>query len=208
MEERSLIIPNRAISALEDLFIPHDAPSDSYLCLSIIIEDSKVNVSEFAAYLNLINSTYGRLSPRGIYAYSMRREEQLTINEFGHNSQELKFIESIASGHGFIIIILCLLLRYLRYLPIGLEKLSVAYKNYEEGRLFAERRKLLRRKIRDDADLAKLSDDRKKQLTILIDELFLRGRRFLPKSSRFTEKYVRRIKINVLPNSEKEDNNK
>lgn len=200
IEERRLEIPRRALSELEDLFIPKDVSSDSTLCLSVIIEDFEVNLPEFAAYLGLIDSTYGRLSPRGINAYSMRREEQLKIYEFRHGSLALKFIEDIAIGHSFQLLLLYLLLKYL---PIGLEKLSVAYKNYEEGRLLGLRRKILRRQIREDSELSELPEARKKQLSILIDELLLRGRRFLPKASRFAGKYVRHVKIKVISNSEK-----
>jgi hypothetical protein len=205
MEERRLTIPRRALSKLKDLLIPQDTPSDSSLCLSIIIEDSEVNLSEFAAYLTLIDSTYGRLSTKGINAYSMRREEQLKIYKFGHGSLALEFVKDIASEHGFQIFILYLLLKYL---PMGLEKLSVTYKNYQEGRLLSLRRKILRRQIREDIELANLPEAGRKQLIILIDELLFRGRRFLPKASRFGKKYVRHINIKVIPHPEKEQEDK
>lgn len=206
MEDERLMVPRRALSDLRRLFIPENAPLDSSLCLSIIIDNSEVNVREFAAYLDIIDITYGRLTQIGINAYSMRPREQLKIDNIGPGSWELKFIEILANAHNIQILFIIYLM--LKYLPGGVERLSAAYKNYEEGRLLRERRHNLRRQMKEDPDLIELPHARKNQLIILIDELLLRGRRFLPRASRFSWKYVRRVNIKVLSNSGKKSNEK
>jgi hypothetical protein len=205
LEENKLIISRNALFDLKELFIPEDASLDSYLCMSIIVEDSKINISEFAAYLRLIDNTYGRLTKLGIHSYSLRPTDQLKIG-FESGSLFINIIESLANAHEVQILLVVLLL--LRYLTGGLFELSAAYKNYEEGRLLRERRKMLRRHMRNESNLRNLSDTRKNQLVILIDELLLRGRRFLPKALRFAGKYVRHIKIEVISNSDKKNKEK
>jgi hypothetical protein len=205
MEEKRLAIPRKAVFDLKELFVPKEAPFDSSLCVSVIVEDTDVNLGEFAAYLDLIDNTYGRLSRRGIHSYSLRYKDQLKI-DFECGSLLLKIIESLANAHELQILLIIILI--LRSLSGDLEKLSAAYKNYEEGRLLRERRKILRRRMKNDPRLGELSDTRKDQLVTLIDELLLRGRRFLPKALRFAAKYVRHVKIEVISNSEKKDNEK
>jgi len=206
MEERRLVIPLRAISDLKGLFVNRDVPVNSSLCLSIIIEDAGVNLSEFAAYLGLIDRSYGRLSPLGIHAYSLRRKDQLKIGKFGYGSLWLEFIEHLANEQNIQILFIIYIL--LSCLPRGIERLSAAYKYYEGGRLLRERRKILRHKMRENPELNKLPDPRKNQLIAVIDELLLRGKRFLPKASRFAERYVRTVKIEVFSDSEEEANEK
>lgn len=92
MDERALIVPRRAISDLEKLFIPEETSFDSKLCLSINIENSDVNIREFAGYLDIIDNIYGRLTKHGINAYAMRIEDQLKIHKIKYGSQEIQLV--------------------------------------------------------------------------------------------------------------------
>jgi hypothetical protein len=195
-----LRLPRSALNDLQTLLISETPTSDRLLCLSIILGDSSVNLRELAAYLNLIDYIYGTLSPQGIFAYSQQREQQLNVHEFRHGSVELEFIQVISNTRYIQALLLTFLI--LKYLPSIVESLSAAYKNYEEGRLIRMRRKMLRGQISNDPDTEMLSKYRKDQLTLVIDELLVRARRFLPKASRFSRTYVRKIRIRIMPRPE------
>jgi len=201
VDRSRLRLPRAALKDLQTAFIPEKTSSDRFLCLSVILDDFSLNLRELAAYLGLIDNTYGKLSPQGIFAYSHRRECQLNIHRLGSSSVELKFVELITNTRNIQALLLIFLM--LKYLPGVVESLSTAYKNYEEGRLLRERRKMLRRQIREDPDVKILSRSRKEQLILVIDELLIRGRRFLPKASRFARTYVRRVSFQIMPGTEK-----
>jgi len=200
VDRRKLRLPRAALKDLQTALVPEGVPSDRLLCLSVVLDDSALNLREFAAYLGLIDNTYGRLSPQGIFAYSQRRERQLKIHRLGSRSVELKFVELITNTRHIQALLFTFLM--LKYLPGVIESLSTAYRNYEEGRLLRERRKMLRHQIRDDSDLDMLSRGRKEQLITVIDELLIRGRRFLPKASRFARTYVRRVSIRIVTDTD------
>ena len=148
----------------------------------------------------MIDKTYGRLSPSGIYAYSHRPREQLEIDSVTHGSLQLKFLELISDTHGIQALLFVFLI--LKYLPSIIEVLSKAYKNYEEGRLIRERRKTLREQVRRDADLAALSDLRKSQVVESIDTLLVQVHYHLPRACNFARKSVRHVKIEIISRDE------
>ena len=201
-----LRLPGAALNDLQTSLIPETTASDRLLCLSVILGDSSVNLRELAAYLSLIDYMYGRLSPQGIFAYSQQRERQLNVHEFRHGSVELEFVEAISNTRHIQALLLTFLI--LKYLPGVVESLSTAYKNYEEGRLLRMRRKMLRCQINNDPDVEMLSKSRKDQLIVVIDELLVRGRRFLPKASHFSRTYVRKISIRIMPSPESKPDEK
>jgi len=200
MDDRKLTIPRIVVFDLHQQFIPEDVDPSMPLCLSIVLEGRSLNLRDLAAYLSLIDETYGRLSPSGIYAYSHRPKEQLEIDSVSHGSLELKFFETISNTHGIRALILVFLI--LKYLPNIIEVLSKAYKNYQEARLFRERRKMLREQVRRDRDLEALSDLRKNQVVELVDTLLVRVHRHLPKASNFARKSVRHVRIRITPKDE------
>ena len=196
MEHQQLLIPQKAVSDLHQQLIPKDVDPNMYLCLSIVLEGNSLNLSELSAYLALIDKTYGRLSPSGIYAYSHRPEEQLKIGSVSHGSLELKFFEIINNTHNIHALIFIYLI--LKYLPNVIEVFSKAYKDYEEGRLFRERRKMLREQVKKDRDLAALSELRKNQIVKSVDTLLVRIHRYLPRASNFARKSVRHVRIEII----------
>lgn len=200
MDDKKLTIPRVAVYDLHQQFIPEDVDPSTSLCLSIVLEGGSLNLRDLAAYLSLIDETYGRLSPSGIHAYSHRPAEQLNIDSVSHGSLELEFFETISNTHSIRALILVFLI--LKYLPNIIEFLSKAYKNYEEGRLLRERRKMLREQVRTDRDLAALSALRKNQVVELVDTLLVRVHRHLPKASNFARKSVRYVRIKIVPKDE------
>jgi len=125
----------------------------------------------------------------------------LDIVLWNWNSSKLSVIHGIYKHS-------CSLFLYYKYLPGIVESLSAAYKNYEEGRLLRVRRKMLRGQISNDPDVEMLSKSRKDQLTLVIDELLVRARRILPKASRFSRTYVRKISIRIMPSPESKPDEK
>jgi hypothetical protein len=201
-----LRLPRAALDDLQRLLVPETAASDRLLCLSVILDDSSINLRELAAYLSLIDYIYGSLSPQGIFAYSQQRARQLNVHEFRQGSVELEFVEFISNTQHIQALLLTFLI--LKYFPGIVESLSTAYKNYEEGRLLRARRKMLRGQISNDLDVEMLSKSRKDQLTLVIDELLVRSWRFLPKASRFARTYVRKIGIRIIQTPENKPDEK
>ena len=64
VDRRKLRLPRAALKDLQTALVPEGVPSDRLLCLSVVLDDSALNLREFAAYLGLIDNTYGRLSPK------------------------------------------------------------------------------------------------------------------------------------------------
>jgi hypothetical protein len=205
MDDKKLTIPRNVVHDLHQQLIPEDVEPNMLLCLGVVIEGTSLNLRELAAYLALIDKAYGRLSPSGIYAYSHRPEEQLEIDSVSHGSIELKFIEIISNIHNIQALLFIFLI--LKYLPNVIEVFSKAYKNYEEGRLLRERRKMLREQVRRDRDLAALSDLRKNQVVELVDTLLLRVHSHLPGASKFARKSVRQVRIKIIPKDEENSTN-
>jgi len=201
MDDRKLTIPRKVVSDLHHQLIPEDVDPNMSLCLSIVLEGTSLNLRELAAYLSLIDKTYGRLSPSGIYAYSHRPGEQLEIDSVSHGSLELKFLELIDNAPGIQALLFVFLI--LKYLP-GVSK---AYKDYQEGRLVRERRKMLREQVRRDRDLAALSDSRKNQVVELVDTLLVQVHCHLPRATNFARKSVRHVRITIIPRDEADSTN-
>lgn len=113
VDMRKLRLPRSVLKDLHTALVPEGVPSEKLLCLSVVLDDSALNLREFAAYLGLIDSTYGRLNPKGIFAYSQRREQQLKIHRLGSHSVELKFVELITNTrHIQALLLTFLMLKY------------------------------------------------------------------------------------------------
>ena len=90
-------VPRTALHDLTALFIPLETPTGTVVELVIAIEDERINVREFGAYLSLADRIYGRMTHVGLMSYSHRTYGQLEISERRKNSIEF-YIKEVISG--------------------------------------------------------------------------------------------------------------
>jgi hypothetical protein len=114
------------LDILRDLFgLPNmSSPEEALVELIITIEDSNINIREFAAYLAFIDRVYGKLSPKGLRSYSHQEWGQLEISEIREGSLEL-VISKIASEYKNVAA-LFVLWQILKQLP----NVTAAYKTF------------------------------------------------------------------------------
>jgi len=195
MLELELYISRLASRELVALFVSEENQPDDRVQLRIIIDESNISLRDFAAYLNLIDRTYGRLSTNGIYSYAQTPRQHIRISETKFGSLEVIITELVSNFTGARALIVIGLL--LKYLPGIIEKTSTAYKNYEEGRLTRVQRKQIRVQMRRDEVVSQLNNERQNQLIKLLNQLYSLEERNITKAQRFDEESIQDIYIEV-----------
>ena len=187
--------PHLAAKELVALYVSEENQPSDKVQLKIIIDESNLSLRDFAAYLNLIDRTYGRLSPDGIYSYAQSPQQHVRISEVTLGSLEVTIAELVSNFSGARALIIIGLL--LKYLPGVIEKTSTAYKNYEEGRLTRVQRKQIRLQMRKDEVVNRLSSERQNQLIKLLNQLYSLEERNIAGAQRFDAESVQGIYIEV-----------
>lgn len=195
--------PRRALAELRQAVIPPDTPPDAVAELVIKIDQDDINMREFAAYLNFIDRTYGRLTPEGLFSYAQRRAAQVRISSIRSGSIDVVISELISqSEHVTRLVVLYLLLKHL---PSGLNTLATAYRDYEEGRLTRARRKQLREQVQEDDEIEALDRERKNQLVRFLDDCYQQEQRQAPRVRRFTITYVQNVMLQIKQKDDDEE---
>jgi len=195
MEKHPLPIPRKTLNDLINIFIPHKTPPDATIELSIKIKEKGFSIRDFAAYLTLIDKTYGRFTPRGLKSYAQKRKEQLKISTMRPGSMEIIISEVFANIDKIAILII--LRSLIKYLPSAIKMTASAYREYEEARLTKERRKQLRKQIEEDNKLTTLDRRRKDQLIQLLDSLYEAESRSLQGTQRFSKNNVEKVDLQI-----------
>ncbi len=120
--------PESALKELCEAYIPSDTPEDSYIELSIRIADEDLTIRDLSAFLDLIDSIYGRLSENGLLSYARREHGHLKINKLQKGSWELLLQEVITSGYSHSLIVILLAIKYL---PPAFQSIATAYNQVE-----------------------------------------------------------------------------
>ena len=196
MSDLQLYIPRSASKELIALYSSEQNQPGDVVQLRIIIDESNISLRDFAAYLNLIDRTYGRLSPNGIYSYAQSPQQHVRISETNLGSLEVIIKELVSNFSGTRALIIIGLL--LKYLPGIIEKASTAYKNYEEGRLTQVQRKQIRIQMRRDEVVSQLNSERQNQLIKLLNQLYSLEERNVTKAQRFDTESIQGIYIEVV----------
>jgi len=124
METLPVKVPRRALADIAHSFIPEDTSYEATVELVITIEDSNINVREFAAYLSLIDRVYGRLSSKGLHSYAHTESGQLEITEIRKGSIELIVSQLVSEFRGVaVLIVLWQVLKQLK-------NVTAAFKEY------------------------------------------------------------------------------
>lgn len=177
-------VPRTALSDLKELTLPSGLSSETVVQLVIRVNDENLRVRDWAAYLNLIDRIYGRLTADGLLSYALTTPKHLEIERIGQGSLEI-ILQEVASNIDIVTVFL--IIRYvLKYLPD-------AYLKYERGRHTRMRRKRLRQQIQQDEELAALEKRRQDQLIEFMDRLMKREQRQLPRAKRFSDMSVLEI---------------
>jgi hypothetical protein len=195
-------IPNSTLHDIASSFLSPDVSPDSIIELVVTVEDTNINVREFAAYLSLMDGIYGRASRGDFRSYSFNQYVQLEISEIRKGSIDLVSTEILSHFRDtFPILILYF---FLKYFPIGLKTISEATKNFtesykslEEARIVRENRKKLKAEMKRDEVLQNLDRKQINQLSALLASLEMTEQRKLPAALRFSRKFVRSVTIRI-----------
>ncbi len=187
--------PKDLLEKVTLLIIPDTAPSEAQIELSIMIDESDLRIRDLVAFLELIDRTYGRLSPQGLRSYAHKREDQIQVTEVRPGSLEIIFSEVLTNLDKITIIIALQLL--LKYLPDLLKSLAIAFREFEEARYIHLRREHLQNQIANDPALASLEKRDRDELAEFLDELIVKERRNLPAVLRFAQQHVREVSLLV-----------
>ena len=186
--------PDSALRDLHDAYIPVDTPAGSYLELSIRIADEDLAIRDLSAFLDLIDRIYGRLSEKGLPSYARKEHGHLKINKLQKGSWELLLQEVISSGYSHALIVI---LMAVKYLPPAVQSIATAYNQVEQGRLARENRKRIKTEMERDDNLAALSNERRNQLSELVEYLHEKEKERLHRAIRFTQKRLLSINVRI-----------
>lgn len=198
MEDLPIQKPRNALEELWHLIIPMNIPEDSVIELVIRIAPENISIRDLSAFLELVDHIHGRLSPEGFRSYARREFGHLKISRVQEGSWEL-ILETTLSyvKQSEILLIIWLVLKYL---PQAFQTIASAYNEYEQGRLAKENRRRIKMEMEEDEKLRNLSPNRRRDLISLIEVLYSKEAKKLPRASRFARKALLGVDIRVRKN--------
>jgi hypothetical protein len=185
--------PRNAIEAVQSNLLPPPMPPNAVVELVISLDSSGLKARDFAGYLSLIDHVYGRLDPKGLLSYAHRKEGHLEFSDVRAGSLELVISELFERSLPLVVLVLAL-----KYLPEALSNLASAFKDYEEARLTRLRRSQLRDRVKQDDQLAAITDKHKEQIIVLLDTIYVLEQDDLPGAQRLARESVRSIRLRVF----------
>jgi len=183
-------LPKRVAEQVARGSLPNDLPPDALVELVIRVDDTDLIVRDFAAYLELADRVFGRLTTSDLPSYAQRPAIQLKAS-FRTGSLEI-ILEAVASQSDTITALVILRL-VLKYVPAALKDFASAYREVEEARYTRARRKKLREAATDDQDLGGLESKQRNELVQFLDAVYVKEERVLPAARRFSMQHVREI---------------
>lgn len=195
MDDLPIKKPKNALNELYNLIIPKNITEDASIQLIVCINDENLSIRDLSAFLELIDHIYGRLTTEGFQSYAQRKHRHLRISKVKQGSCEL-IIETLLSylKQSEILLIIWLALKYL---PKAIQTMTTSYNQYEQARLARENRKRIRMEIEEDKKLHELPLKRRSDLAKLIDILYMKEFRNLPRSIRFARKSLLDVDIRI-----------
>lgn len=192
-------VPRSAIREMCGAFIPEDEPSDSFIEVSLRLADEGLELRDLSAFLELVDRIYGRLSEKGLQSYARREYGHLQVQEIRRGSWELILHEVIASGYSHALILVYLAVKFL---PKTIESIATSYNQIEQGRLARQQRKRIRAEMEQDAQLVKLSKERRNQLATLVEALHEKENERLYRATRFARRRLKGVSIQIRKRDE------
>lgn len=188
MANTTIKIPTGTLRALGQAFVPEVSPEAENLKLSIRISDEDISIRDLAAFLDLTDRMYGRLSENGLLSYAHRERDHVQISRLRKGSWQLELIEILGSVPSFTLVLIGIILKYLPTLAEG-------YNNVQQGRLADQRRKQIREQLRQDEHLANIDTRKLSDISNQIDQLLEKDKDLLHRASRFAEKDLLEVEI-------------
>jgi len=195
MENYNLSISKKLTRRLYEAFVPKSVTENDRFELRIRLKDKDISIRQLAAYLNFIDNSYGRLSPKGILSYSQSQRHELRIAEIRHGSLEIILSNYLSNANSVIALILIGLL--LKYLPGIIKSTLSAYRDYEEAKLAKVRRQQIKEQIKNDQHLKNLNDEQVIKLSNLFDVMYGADMRNLLKAHKLSNETVMEVSCNV-----------
>ena len=195
MDNLPATLTKRLKASLFDSFVPKPTSENDKFELLIRLKGEDVSVRQFAAYLNFLDKSYGRLTQKGIISYSRSPEHELKITELRRGSLEIVLSNFLSNPNSIIALILVGLL--LKYLPGIIRSVLSGYRDYEEAKLAKVRRQQLKGQINNDRHLKNLNDRQMTQLRDFFDAMYGVDVRNLPKAHKFSSETVIEVEFHV-----------
>jgi len=178
------------IESLERSFYPDGIPPNSTPQLVVSLAPTNLSVRDRVAFLSHMERAFGRLTTGRLMPYAMRPKEHLRVTRVQPGSWKLIFEFRSLS----ILFILYLLIRYV---PPAIVQASLAYTNYEQGRLARANRRRIDQEVREDARLRTLSPEHRRALVALLDALERADRDLLGRSGRFSVISIQNVSVTL-----------
>ena len=185
--------PKLALAEVWFTLIQEEVEDGREIELVIRISDKNLSVRDLSAFLNFVDSIYGRLSKEGLQSYSRRSPRHLKISQIRQGSCEL-VLDGVISKiypHAELLVIIWLAVKYL---PVAVQSVASAYNEFEQARLARMQRKQIRHNIELDEVLRNLDVKRKKEIVDLLNSIYDKEYRKLSRVNRF----VRRALIDIF----------
>ncbi|HCY74387.1 MAG TPA: hypothetical protein DHV28_00565 [Ignavibacteriales bacterium] len=201
MEDKP-IISRYAIDEIKGLFIPVEIPKDSELELVIGISSEELTFRELSNYFAIIDKFYGRLYSDGIYSYAHRKWEQIKIYEIRQGSIEAVIREALENSQNFVILYILLkhLPNFIKSSAEGIKNLAESYKFYQEASVIKESRrnkKAFKESLKEDQELKKLNPNHLTQLAKLLEYIYSKEYKRIPKASETSRNKIKRIHLRI-----------
>jgi hypothetical protein len=163
-----------------------------------LVSGQGVHVSEFAAYLALIDGIYGRVLRSSYHKYSLTQNSHVKISEVRFGSLEIvisEFVDILRNPSP--IVMTYLFLRLLPTISTSLKTLAEAYSSYETGRLTRENRRKIREEMKKDEKLSSLPPERIQQIAAVIERLTLAETKHVPAARRLAQQNVKFVNLSL-----------
>jgi len=195
MNNSLLPVPKRLVGNLLKRFLPEYYTGDDKLELIIRLKGKDISVRQLAAYLTFLDKAYGRLTPKGIAHYARTTKYELRVSEIRHGSIEIVIANLLSDPESIKALIIVGLL--LKFMSGTIKSVLSSYRDYEEGRLARARRQQIKEQIKQDKRLAELPDRQVNQLCHLLDLMYGRDIRNLPKAHKFSKETVIEVEFEL-----------
>lgn len=192
MANTTIKIPVGTLRALGQAFVPVASSEAENLRLSIHISDKDISIRDLAAFLDLTDRMYGRLSEKGLLSYAHRERDHVQISRLRQGSWQLELIEVLGSTQSFVLVLIGIILKYLPTFAEG-------YNNIQQGRLADQRRKQIHDQLKKDEHLNNMDARKLADISNQIDNLLEKDKDLLHRASRFAEKNL--LKVEILEDS-------
>jgi len=196
-------IPKKSLRTVAERVVPAlgDAPRGSKLVLEVRIDCNNIVARDFAAFLDLADHVYGRVSSRGLDSYSRRSGGHFAFDRSEPGSWVLIAEHALGAANAASPLLAVWLV--LKYAPSGMHLLAASFNEIEQGRLARAKRKQLSEQMKRDVSLSSLSNKDRAEAARLVVTFTEQDRDLMPRASRFMRQNLQEVKLHVRNDDER-----